>query len=101
MTFTYTRTVKAYYDHVKDRYYNEEYDFNYEPSDDEIITALADILIGETNSGILPDGAYKLALGVVKEIIKDNDLKDALCDQYARDLKDWFEDEALESERGD
>ena len=101
MTFTYTRTIRAYYDHVRDKYYHDECDFNYTPSDEEIITALADILIGRTNSGVLADGAYKLAMGIVEQIIKDNDLKDTLAEEFADELKDWFEDEALASESGE
>lgn len=96
MTFTYTRQTNNYYSVELDEYFYDEEEIHYEPDDSEITDALADILVGQTNHGKLDDCDYKLCIQIVKEIIEDQGLVEKLSKEYEKDLKDWFEDEAME-----
>lgn len=98
MVFTYSKIVRGMYDPSRCDYHYDTKDFDYEPSDSELLTALADILIGQTNVETNKD-ELKLAKCIVKQIILDADLKEELCEQYKDELHDWFEDEALDYER--
>lgn len=98
MTFTYTRTVRAYFDPIREEYHTDDYKFDYTPEEDDITTALADILISKQNKGVLPNDCYNMTLKIVKDLINDQDLQDVLCDEFEDELKEWFEDEAMASE---
>ena len=101
MTFTYTRKMKSYYSAQHDEYFYDEYDFEYEPERRDLVHALADILVGRENFHKGEKDAYKLATKLTERIIDDCDIVDELAEKYKDELRDWFEDEALESERGD
>ena len=96
MTFEYTRQINSYYSVELDEYFYDEEQITYEPEDDEIIYALADILVGNTGYGKLDDGDYMLCIQIVKDIIESQGWMDTLAKKYEKDLKDWFEDEAME-----
>ena len=102
MTFTYTRETKRYYDFERDEVYYDEYDFDYTPEDDEVLDALADILVGQQITyklgNKMPDEDYKLTMKVVKDIIKDQDWQGDMEEQFEEELKEYFKDQALDSE---
>ena len=97
MIFTYTRQTNRYYDHVRDKEYYDEYDFDYEPTNEEILDALADILVGQSNVETNKE-ELKVVTKKIKQIIKDSDIQDILEERYKDELKDWFEDKAMASE---
>lgn len=99
MTFTYSRTIESRYDPIRDKYYENSYDFDYEPEDQELVYAIADIWVGQQTG--INGGVSKEQIEMVQRFINDHDLRDELAEKYKSELKDWFEDEALDSERGD
>lgn len=90
MKFTYTR------------FFDEEhfYDFEYEPSKNEILWVLADILIREaTDKKDLTDIEYKVIKRITKQIIEDADVQAELEIIHEEALKEWFYEDAIDSER--
>ena len=90
MTFTYSRMTR-----------HGEYDFEYSPERLDVMFALAEILVDESKKEPLSDKEYKVALAVTKKMIDDLDLQSELEEMYRDELKEYFKDEALESESGD
>lgn len=97
MTFTYTRKIAMHYDYKNEKYYCDEYDFDYSPEENKLFDALVDILVGQTNVEMNKEELL-LTKRVVKQMILDSDTKDLLLDKYEDELKDWFEDVAMASE---
>lgn len=89
--FTYSKIIGRVYLEGTDEY--EEYDeeFEYEVDDDELLDAVADIVLGVYFNGC--DVAIKEGL---KAFIEDNGNLAELVEAYEYELKDMFEKEAFE-----
>ena len=96
MELIYNVPTKAYYSVRADETFYDEREIHYEPEYDELLDALADILVSNTNTRDLTNAEYKLAIKIAKKIIEGEDLFDSLCDEYHDELKEWFEEEAKE-----
>jgi hypothetical protein len=97
MILTYTIQTRGHYSSRHDEYFYDEYDFEYEPSEQDVLEALASILIQQT-SDTLSEYEYNISMKIVKRMIIELDLQQELQDRYRCELKEWFEEEALESE---
>ena len=89
--FTYSKIIGRVYLEGTDEY--EEYDeeFEYEVEDDELLDAVADIVLGVYFDGC--DVSIKEGL---KDFIKDNGNLAELVEDYEDELKDIFRQEAFE-----
>ena len=84
--------------------YDGEY-FDYSPDYDELIKAMAELALREylgkgAISALVARGEYKKAVEGMGRMIEDNDLEEEMIDKFYEDLKDWFEDDALEAYEG-
>lgn len=80
--------------------YDGEY-FDYSPDHDELIKAMAELALREylgkgAISALVDRGEYKKSIDGISRMIEDNDLEEAMFDKFYDDLKDWFEDDAVE-----
>ena len=96
MEFSYNIPTRAYYSVQSDETFYDEREITYEVGYDELLDALADILVTNTNTRDLTNAEYQLAMKITKKIIEGEDLFDSLCDEYHDELKDWFEEDAKE-----
>lgn len=102
MTFTYERTIASYYSELHDERFEDTYDFDYEPEREEVLDAIVSFLIEENSSNEnLNENEYRTIFAVLKETIEINDLQDQLESHYYDRLKEYFEEDALASERCD
>ena len=81
--------------------YEGEY-FEYSPDQDELINAIAELALLEylgkgARNALVARGEYKKAVEGMGRMIEDNDLEEEMIDKFYDDLKDWFEDDALEA----
>ena len=74
------------------------YDFDYTPDTEDEREAIIDFLIRDTGKD-LTDNEYAVVSNILRKMIDDLDIQDQLGDMYYDDLKEYFEDEAMESER--
>ena len=100
-TFRYTKQVgRSYYSEQTDEEFCDEEDFEYSVSSDRIQSALADIISSTyfLNNPILKETKEikNAVIKSVKEFIEDCDLEDALEYYFEDDLRDYFEEEAME-----
>lgn len=81
---------------------DEGYDFDYEVEADRVEEALADLTFNDYffDQTINNETALKIKQKL-KNFISDIDLSSELSDFYGDRLKDYFEQEAQESENGD
>lgn len=83
MEFTYTKQLRTKYHETCDEWDYEEVNAHYEPSDDEILMALAEIV---------NDDFFKSdRLDLVRLFIKEYDLIESLSEEYKDELHDYFE----------
>lgn len=100
MKFNYTKINKRIYLEATDEYEEFGDDFEYEPSDDDLLYAVADCIYDEYLRG-----KSELSLNVnfvtvtkdfICQFISDFDLLDELAEIYENELWSIFEDEAIE-----
>ena len=96
MEFIYSIPTKEYYSDFTDEYFYDEKEIHFEPDDDELIDAIAEIIIAETRKCELNDVEHKFVKSVVVDLIKDKDLKDTFSEDYKEDLKEYFREDAME-----
>ena len=76
------------------------YDFDYTPNDEDFSNALIEIVtnhyFGEVFNKNPKIETY--LKGVIKDVIEEQNLSKKLADFFEDELKEWFEDEAQESE---
>ena len=96
MTFTYERTIAAYYNERLDETFEDSYDFVYEPESEDVLEAIISFLMEDGTSL----GLELITEETLRETIEVNDLQDQLERHYYERLKEYFEEDALESERG-
>lgn len=79
---------------------DEGYWFEYEVEDDELLEAVVDLVYEDyfmkTELADRCDYAVAVKSGL-KKFIEDNDNLDELVEDYEEELKDYFEEEALDS----
>lgn len=97
MTFTYERTIASYYSELHDERFEDTYDFDYEPEREEVLDAIISFLI-EDGENL---GLDLITSESLKETIEVNDLQGQLESHYYDRLKEYFEEDALASERCD
>lgn len=104
MKFNYFRKTGEYYREVDgEREWDGDdgYDFDYEVPKDEIPQALEDIIIHLYFSGLSDNASfYSLVRQGLRKMLNNIETDD-LCEQFEGELKDYFEEEALEAESGD
>lgn len=101
MELTYTRETKAYYLEETDEIEYDGYEYTFEPEDKKVLDVLCELVINDTKGGYELDGEErKLTKKIVRRMIEDFDLQEQLQEEYYEDLKEYFADEALASERG-
>ena len=76
----------------RDEYDYDEREIHYEPSDKQLLTALADIVVSNIKG--VKDCDYKQELEIARQMIEDNDLQDFLIERYKEELKDYFREDA-------
>lgn len=93
---------RSFYSHERDYREEEEQEFWYEPEHDEVLDALAYILVSNV-SGVkdLTDKEYSLSIKITKNLIENEDLFDSLCEEYYDEIKEYFEEDAKEMFRWD
>ena len=96
MEFSYNIPTTAYYSAETDETFFDEREVTIDIEKEDVLDALADILVTNTNTRDLTSAEYKLAKKITKKIIEGEDLFDSLCDEYHDELKDWFEEDAKE-----
>ena len=101
MTFTYSRTIEKCYSQKHDKYFHSEYDFEYTPDRLEVRAALAEILVDKASTQPLTAEERKVAEKIVEKVISDIDIQEELESLYEDELKEYFKEQAMESERGD
>ena len=92
MEFTYNIIVGQRYSVKRDEYDYDEREIHYEPSDKQLLTALADIVVSNIKG--VKDCDYKQELEIARQMIEDNDLQDFLIERYKEELKDYFREDA-------
>ena len=71
-----------------------EKEIRFEPDERQLLTALADIIVSNIKG--VKDYDYKQELEIARQMIEDNDLQDFLAEKYKEELKDYFEEDAME-----
>ena len=104
MKFNYFRKTGEYYREVDgEREWDGDngYNFDYEVPKDEIPEALEDIIIDLYFDGLSDNASfYSLVRQGLRKMLKNIETDD-LCEQFKDELKDYFEEEALEAESAD
>ena len=105
MKFTYFRkTGELYRDVNGGREWDgdEGYEFDYEPESEQVESALTDVIFDDYFGNVSAD---KETLNQIRlklnKLIFDIELDEELCKVFYDELKNYFEDEAQESEHGD
>ena len=97
-TFTYTKIVKECYLENSDEFEYEGIDFDYEIEDSDLIDAVSFLVYQDYfNSGELScEVRYvdKVNKGI-RQFIEDNDLLEELVERYEDELKEYFEEDAM------
>ena len=92
-TFTYTKQTVAHYLPETDEIEYDGIDFDYEVSDDDLLSAVCDFLYTDYFAECVEN--KEKAIDRLKALVSDNDLLDWLCDAYEESLKDHFADNAF------
>jgi hypothetical protein len=98
--FTYFKRTGIIYDRDGEYDGDEGYNFSFEPLQEDFSNALVSIVTDYYFKDTIkknPDMREELE-SRVRELIEDYDFEDALADAFEEELKEWFEDEAQESE---
>ena len=101
MTFEYERIIAVQYSRKHDKYFEQSYEFEYYVHPSRILDAIVDLVIDDANGKELNAEEMNLMRKITKNIIVDNDLQDKLEEKYYKELKEMFEQEALDNEVGD
>ena len=103
-TFKYYRTTHCYSNEYES--YDEGYDFEYTVDESELLEAVVDLIYEDyfydKDNELCWNVDYVTTVkkGIRSQINEEDSLADYV-DHYEDDLKDYFEDEAMESERND
>lgn len=105
MKFTYFRKTGEIYRDVGGEYEwdgDEGYDFEYEVDYHQVQSALADLIYDDYFDGTTTDRetVHKIK-NKLERFISDMELVERLSESYHDGLKNYFEEEAQESENGD
>lgn len=100
-TFTYTKITQRVYLDYSDEWEEFGEEFEYTVEDSELLDVVADFVCDEyfdlVKKKAKENGTHTdLLLGIMK-FIGDHDLLDKLVEKYEQGLKDYFEDEAMDS----
>ena len=89
-SFTYTKVTGHYYCQYSDEWEEDGIEFDYEVEEDDLADAIVQLL--------QEDGYFEdVEIDDLKEFILNFGLVDKLADEYESELKDIFEQEALDS----
>lgn len=97
-TFKYSKVVNSKYSPEIDETIEETEDFEYEVEDEELLDAVADLLFDEyfSQTDLADRCDYRVMVkDGLKDIISDYDCLDKLVETHERELKDYFEAEAM------
>ena len=89
-TFVYTKIVDRYYCEYSDEHEEEEFEFEYTVSDQELREAVVDCVNEYYFEG-------KLNKKHFKNFIRDADILDELVEIFEDELKEYFKEEAFET----
>lgn len=105
MKFTYFRkTGELYRDVNGGREWDgdEGYEFDYEPESEQVESALTDVIFDEYFGAVTADKeTLKQIKQKLNKLIFDIELDEEFGKVFYDELKNYFEDEAQESEHGD
>lgn len=90
MEFVYEVPTKSYYDGERDEVYCDTKDVFYEPDEDELLTAIAELLVNECSTERLVASEKCIAIAITKNVIKETDTQDELTDRFNTELKEYF-----------
>lgn len=100
MKFSYTKITKQVYLENTDEYEDFGDEFEYEPSDEDLIEAITDCIyddyLREKTELSLNTSFVMIEKEFIERFITDFDLVDKLTDIYENELKEWFEQEAMD-----
>ena len=101
--FTYHETTNIVYNAERDENETFGYDFTHEVNNEEIKSALEDIIydryFSKFNTELSANFIDKVSSGI-RAMLKDCDDIDKIADFFEDELKDYFEEEAHQRERG-
>ena len=99
-TFTYTKITSQYYLDYTDEWEQDCVDFDYEVEDEDLLPKLSQILFNyyfRAHKEIFDsEEKEELFKRQLEQLIEENDLIEPLADQYEDNLKDMFEQKAME-----
>ena len=100
-TFTYTKITQQAYLERTDEWEEFGEEFEYTVDDSELLDVVADFVCNEyfdlVKKKAKENGTHTdLLLGIMR-FIGDHDLLDELVHEYEEELKDYFEDKAMDS----
>ena len=99
--FNYTVTGKTYFSEESDEYMDDSYDFQYEVSWQDLKMALTEIIVqkyfSSCPSTIDKKKYIEACRNNVNKFIFGSDIEETLIETMEEDLKDYFEEEAMES----
>ena len=109
-TFTYTKQCgPSYYSHQTDEEFYEEKEFDYTVNNDEIKDAISDIIFENHFKNIISNipelkensdlrkNMFRNINKAIQNMINNCDLEDSLSEFYEDELKDYFEQDAMDS----
>lgn len=96
MTFSYLiQSSPSYYSEETDEDFYETEEVTYEPDYDEVENAIVDIIASNYFKNVVIDKqTFKKQL---KDFLRDLDINDQLEEDLYENLKDYFEDKAMEN----
>lgn len=99
-TFTYEVEKARHYVEKVDEYFCDCDQFDYEVEDDDLLDAVVDFVWADyyknkSELSLTVNFEYEVKKGL-KKLIRDIDSLDYLASQYEDELKEYFEDEALD-----
>lgn len=95
MELIYNIKTRAYYSPERDEYVYDEKEIHYSVDDDDVVDALADILVDECKEE-LNLREHGLAKSIAKQMIDKCDALDYLKEEYKDELKEYFRDSAMD-----
>jgi hypothetical protein len=94
--FTYTKLNSICFLEGSDEYEEVSDDFEYEVDSIDLRNALSEIIFNEYFKKFKDLNSYKkLILNAISRFIFDREIEEELIEQYEDELKDYFEEEAM------
>ena len=93
--FTYTKVTGQYYSHYTDEWFEDGFDFEYEPDSNDLMDAIAGLIYEDYFE--LKNEDKQEVKQKIRRFVIDHDLEDMFVEYYKDDLQEYFKEEAFDS----